>query len=299
MITAVVFAAGRGTRLLPITETIPKPLVPLLDVALVDIAVGKVREVSGRTIVNVSHLGDRVLAHLTASGSEAEVLDEGSGPFGTGGTLAALRDRLSGTVLTYNCDLVSDLSPDELLSTHRASGRMATVACIPVTEKADLVDEHGTLSLVDRRVTAAAGYRFTGAALWEASVLDRLPDRRPLGLTEGLLAPLLDRKEVGLFIHEGFAEDAGTRAGLLHVAKAALAGKVRIPHPGTILGGSSYVGPGASVEEGSLGPNSVIGAGAEVALGAQISDTIVWPGEKVPPIELEKGIWFEGRLIPV
>ncbi|ARN82757.1 N-acetyl-alpha-D-muramate 1-phosphate uridylyltransferase [Methylocystis bryophila] len=85
---AMVFAAGLGTRMRPLTETTPKPLVqvggrPLLDHVLDQLSGAGV----AKAIVNVHHLGDQIIAHLAArrspdlviSDERAKLLDQGGG----------------------------------------------------------------------------------------------------------------------------------------------------------------------------------------------------------------------------
>lgn len=299
MLTAVIFAAGRGTRLRPITNTIPKPLVTILDVPLIDLALRAVRPPATEIIVNTSHLGPALRAYLKHRPG-VTVSDEGAEPFGTGGTLLDLRERLSPTFITYNCDLVSDLDVSRVVDEHEGSGKLATLACTPVETEADLVTDRGRIALVDRRERSVAGYRFIGCAVFEERAIDLLKSDPPVGLTEGLLRPLLDRDEVGLHIHHGYAQDAGTPARLIQVNKDAAAGRIAVPHEGEILtldGGFAFRGRDALAQEEAFGPGAIVGARAKVAEGASISDAIVWAGETIPPVTITDAIYFKGEQI--
>lgn len=299
-ITAVIFAAGRGTRLLPITETLPKPLVPILDVPLIDLALSAVRAVTDDIIVNVSHLSEILSQHLAPTG--VRISDEGDEPYGTGGTLFGLRKQLADTVVTYNCDLVSDLDVRALLEAHRRAGTAATLACARVKERADFIDDESRVTLVDRRVRSVPGYRFIGTACFERPALETIPDQRPLGLTEGLIGPLLDGGEVTLFEHPGYAADAGTLTDLVEISTDALMGRFRLDHPGRVIARASmpaYLGPGAQAPEDALGPGAIVSANASVADGAYVANTVVLPGEKVPLIRLGSAVFHGGQALPV
>src|ERR1700759_4183884 len=86
--TAMVFAAGLGTRMRPITETLPKPLVKVHGRALIDYCLDRMSE-NGveRAIVNVHWLADQIEAHLAKrrapkiliSDERSELLDQGGG----------------------------------------------------------------------------------------------------------------------------------------------------------------------------------------------------------------------------
>ncbi|MFP5298737.1 MAG: NDP-sugar synthase [Actinomycetota bacterium] len=301
MIEGVVFAAGRGTRLLPITETLPKPLVPILDVPLIDLALDAVRPVADEIVVNVSHLSGLVAEHLVGR-PRVSISDEGAEPLGTAGTLLDLRDRLGQTFVTYNCDLVSDLDMARLLAEHERSGRTATLACIPVETAADFSMDGAGISLVDRRARSVSGYRFIGAAAFARESIDLIVAEPPVGLTEGLLRHLVDEAEVSLFVHDGYAEDAGTLRRVVEISKDALEGRVHVPHPGVVLERSpsfAYRGPGATAtaDDGALGPGAIILSGATIQAGATVADSIVWTNEELPAVNLRDQIYFDGRAL--
>ncbi|MDQ4132044.1 MAG: sugar phosphate nucleotidyltransferase [Actinomycetota bacterium] len=92
-LAAVVLAAGAGTRLRPLTDIRPKALCPIDNVALVDLALERVRPLTGRVAVNVHHHRQQMEAHLAGrvhlSVEEPEVL-------GTAGALGRLRDWIDG-----------------------------------------------------------------------------------------------------------------------------------------------------------------------------------------------------------
>ncbi|HWC14302.1 MAG TPA: NDP-sugar synthase [Actinomycetota bacterium] len=299
-LSEVVFAAGRGTRLRPLTERLPKALVPVLDVPLVDLALARGAAVGwAARFVNVSHHGRLLRDHL-AGRPGVVVLDEGEEPLGTAGTLRRLLSDLERTVVTYNCDLVSDLDVAALLDAHAAGVQPATLAVRRVDARADLVIDGGGPRLVDRRSESRAGYLFLGAACFDRDVLRAIESRVPLGLTEGLLRGLVDAGAVNLFEHEGYACDSGTYQRLVRASVDMLARPDVVRAPGAISADvPAYAGPGALVEDASLGPGAIVLAGAEVGAGASLRDCIVWPGEHVPAgAALANGIYFDGSFIP-
>jgi len=86
--TAMVLAAGLGTRMRPLTETLPKALVPVAGKPLIDHVLDRLRDAGiERAVVNVHHLADQMEAHLAGrrdleiliSDERAELLDSGGG----------------------------------------------------------------------------------------------------------------------------------------------------------------------------------------------------------------------------
>jgi len=85
--TAMLMAAGYGKRLRPFTETVPKPLVPVLGRPMIDVALERL-EAAGveRVVINLHHLGDQIRRHLKGCkkleilfSEEAEILETGGG----------------------------------------------------------------------------------------------------------------------------------------------------------------------------------------------------------------------------
>ena len=106
---AMVLAAGLGTRLRPLTEKMPKPLVPVAGKPLIDHVLDRLTEAGlGRAVVNVHHLADQLTAHLASrtnpriviSDEREHLLDSG------GGVLKALPQLGPGPFLIHNCDSI-------------------------------------------------------------------------------------------------------------------------------------------------------------------------------------------------
>lgn len=299
-VEAVVFAAGRGLRMRPLTLRRPKPLLPILDVALVDLALARIAP-RGRTVVNAGYEAAGVIAHL-AGRTGVEVLNEGDEPWGTAATLRALAPELDDSVLTYNCDLVGDLDIDGLVGSHERGVRM-TLAVARVAAGADLEERpDGVVAYVDRRDRPdRAGYRFLGAAVVDRSAIEVLPEERPLGLAEALIAPAVAARDVGLYVHDGVAVDAGTPARFRAATMEALTRDL-CDAPGVKIavdGALAYLGPGAHAPPDSLGPGAVVLAGAKLEPGAYVEDSIVFPAEAVKAgTRLRAVILDGGRAVP-
>ena len=300
---AVLFCAGRGKRLRPLTDEVPKPAVPLLDVPLGAWALAGLLRNDLRVLINVSHLGHLVSPALSAVG-EFETLIEEPEAYGSGGTVVAIRDRVRDRLVTTNGDVLSGLETGDLLATHQRQGADATVAVSRVNSGGDFELSGGMAkSFIDRRHEPdAPGGIFIGSAVFEKAALDLLPDRRPLGLGESLLKPLANSGRLAVHVHDGYYLDVGSFEGYLEASIDVLeqrAPKSPKPLPGEVItvdGGHAYVGPGASADMESLGQGAVVLAGAQVDSGARIERAIVWPGQHVPAgTEVGDCVWAFGR----
>ncbi|MFB1005829.1 MAG: NDP-sugar synthase [Candidatus Poseidoniaceae archaeon] len=126
----VVLAGGIGSRLRPWTAGIPKPLLPMLDLTLLErvveaVPVGMVDEV----IVAGGYKVDLIESYFRSKDVDFDVRivpeDE---PLGTGGALGNCRDVVSGTFACFNGDIVSSLSIEPMLDLHRKNGGVGTLA---------------------------------------------------------------------------------------------------------------------------------------------------------------------------
>ena len=307
-IRSILFAAGEGTRLRPLTEEMAKPAVPLLDVPLGAYGLASLLRTAGPVVVNASHRTAGLEAALRGVCPDGwELFDEGEEGFGTGGTVAALADRFGGPVVVFNGDLLTDLDPAVLLESHRAAGAGITLAVRNVETGADLKLSGTEVSgFVDRRRDAtASGAMYLGVAVIEPDVANRITKTRPLGLGESVFGPLAKRGWLAAHVHDGYALDVGTIGRYLEASSDVLDGVAPpcpVPLPGEIVeveGGCAYVGPGATVAGGSLGPGAVVLEGAEVREGAYVESAVVWPQEIVTPgTEVRDAVWIRGSSVP-
>ena len=221
---------------------------------------------------------------------------------GTAGTLRALKESLDETFVTVNGDELTDVDPGAVRAAHERSGAAATLAVVPVTSGADVVVESDrATSFIDRRARSAPGMTFIGVAAYSRSVLSLIPEGRH-GIAEVVLRPLIERGEVAIFVHDGYALDVGTHARYLDASLDLLAGagpEPPGPFPGSIIevdGGRAYLATDALAAESSLGPGAVVLAGGHVE--GRVEESIVWPGATVAAGEtLKRSIRFSNQTI--
>lgn len=133
---AVVMAGGRGTRLAPLTDAVPKPMLPVAGRPILErIVLHLVGSGIRRIFLSVNYLGGIVEQYFgdgTAYGCAIDYLrEEPDRPLGTGGALGLLDgigERPGAPVLLMNGDLVTGFSVAELLAAHERLGGVATIA---------------------------------------------------------------------------------------------------------------------------------------------------------------------------
>ncbi len=306
-IGSILLAAGAGTRLRPLTDAVPKPALPVLDVPLASWGLASLMKGGIETVVNASHLSGELERRLRVAFPDGwELLDEGPVGFGTAGTVAALADRVDERVLVHNGDLITDLDPGDVIETHLAIGAGITLAVRTIDGGGDFeIAGHEVKGFVDRRRDPNAGNaQYLGIAVIEREVAVRISKTRPLGLGESVLAPLAKRGWLAVHVHRGYALDVGTIDRYVKANIDCLNGVAPAPPlqpPGEVIevaGGRAYVGPKASADPGTLGPGAVVLLGAKVAEGAHVERAVVFEREVVTPgHDVRDCVWIDDRAV--
>lgn len=128
---AMIFAAGLGTRLRPITDTMPKALVKVGGVPMLERVLRKLQSAGiGSFVVNTFHFAEQIESFLDRNGNfgaEVAVSRETGGPFETGGGIFHARKQLEGgRFLVHNVDILSDLDVQAFLKLD-VPGSLATL----------------------------------------------------------------------------------------------------------------------------------------------------------------------------
>jgi NDP-sugar pyrophosphorylase family protein len=153
----MIFAAGLGTRLGELGERTPKALIEVGGQTMLERTVRRLAAAGARRIVvNVHHRADDVARYLSGRdfGVELVLSREPDRPLETGGGLLHARGlfRGDGPLLMHNVDVITDADLSALVTAHRRSGALATLAVQERdTPRQLLFDEHGLFGREDRR----------------------------------------------------------------------------------------------------------------------------------------------------
>lgn len=293
---AMILGAGLGTRLRPLTNLVPKPLVPLYHRPLVDWAMEACANAGASDFaINTHHLPEAWLKFgepaprgaakwLANNGLDAQLRSWRDLPLAlfhepilldTGGALQNLGGWLSRSdepVLVHNGDIFSSLPLVELVERHRASGLPATLALrshggnrnIEVNPTADRV-----LDLRGCRGIGPGTHAFTGIYCVSPKVLSFPPKPQVVSIIPTFLE-LAARGLLGaVVLDHGEWRDLGDPDSYLAAHRD--------------LSLDTAIHPDASIAPDATIVDSVIGAHANVGQGASVIGCVVWPGVQVPP----------------
>ena len=266
MITqAFILGAGLGTRLRPLTDVFPKPLVPLFHKPLARGAV-EACEAAGcaRFAINTHHLPEKWVGFGAGRNMiffHEPILLE------TGGGLKNIEDWIEdGSLLIHNGDIFSSMDLRKLGDAHEASGDEVTLALRSAGgEKRISLGENNRVEDVRSEVRGLPGtHVFTGIYCVKKEFLHRIPAGEVIAVIPAFQELVREGKIGAVILDEGEWMDLGDVESYL-AAHRTLALEEPV-HPEAIIG------------EGAIIERSVIGKGARIASGARVTDSVVWPG---------------------
>lgn len=175
----MIFSAGLGTRMAPLTATRPKPLIEVAGRSLLDRALDLGAGAGvGQIVVNTHYLGGQIRDHL--AGRDIAISDEADLLLDTGGGLRKARALLDeGPVMTLNPDVVWT-GPNPLAALARAwdDQRMDALLALVPLERARARVGRGDFALdAQRRISRTGDYVYAGAQIIRPDLLDAIPDQ--------------------------------------------------------------------------------------------------------------------------
>jgi mannose-1-phosphate guanylyltransferase len=265
---AFILGAGLGTRLRPLTDVLPKPLVPLFHKPLAMWAVEACEAVGcKRFAINTHHLREKwegFAADRDVAFFHEPVLLE------TGGGLKNIENWLGdGSLLIHNGDIFSSMDLGKLANAHEASGDEVTLALRSSGgEKRISLGQSSRVEDVRSEVRGLPGtHVFTGIYCVKKEFLKRLPAGEVIAVIPAFQDLVREGGIGAVVLDEGEWMDLGDLESYLTAHR-----ELNLQEP---------VHPEAVIGEGVAIRNSVIGKGARIATGARVSDSVVWPGASV------------------
>jgi len=303
-------AGGLGSRLRPLTTSLPKPLLPVVGQPMLAhiLRLARSHGVTEATIT-VQHLASLIRAYL-GDGSDLGVslgYATEHRPLGTAGGVRAAASGFDDDFLVMSGDAVTDIDLGELMQVHRASGALITLCLARRDDPREFggvdVDHEGRVRRFLEK--PAWGEVFTDAVstgIYAVSprVMELIPDDAPQDWSSDVLPRMLgEGMHVGAFVSGGYWEDVGDIAAYRRVQIDVLERKVGLDIPGTEREPGIWVGEGATLDPGAVvvGP-TFIGAHAAVESGATVlahsvigANTVVRRGAIVERAVLLDGVY--------
>ena len=311
MHTVFLLAAGFGTRLRPLTNHRPKPLLPLMGRPMLDYALEHLKQ-AGHTsfLVNAHHLWEQVAEWATTHRVEIQV--ELPEVLGTGGGLKIAQEKMAEKFLIWNGDIISDIDPKKLLDTCPDDGASMALCFKQELGKTTRIGfrQSGQISRIGSLVSTdttqppetPSGFHFSGIHALSRSTLDLVPEGFQCIIRTAYIT-LVKEQRVQSIQHSGVWIDTGTPPEYLKANLDALHGKFPLsidPWEDAQDGfEDSWVHTSADVN-GAL-KSSIVGANVVVPKGTQLDSCVVWDGAQIPDNnrEYRHCIFHDGGVLQV
>jgi mannose-1-phosphate guanylyltransferase/mannose-1-phosphate guanylyltransferase/phosphomannomutase len=308
---AMILAAGGGTRLHPLTHALPKPMLPVANLPVMEYVVRLLaRHGCDEIIVNLHHLGHTVSDHFgdgrrfgvrVAYSHEEE-------PVGTAGGVKRVAEFFAGQpFVVIGGDDLTDIDLGALVDFHRHHGALATIALTEVPDVSRfgvvVVEENGRIARFQEKPPpeqALSNLANTGVYVFQPEILEFIPPGEFHDFGHQVFPLLLERgaafygyraggywRDVGTpgeyleanwdVLHGGLAAELTRgRPNRVRRGRTCVIARGVVFQPPALLGDAVEIGRGARI-----GPLTCIGSGAHIGAGAVVEKSVVWPGTHV------------------
>ncbi|MFK7917230.1 MAG: sugar phosphate nucleotidyltransferase [Ilumatobacter sp.] len=281
---AVVLVGGFGTRLRPLTNDLPKPMLPVGHVPMIERLVNRLARGGVTDVVLALGFKPEPFVEAFPDGRCGDVqltYAVEPEPLDTGGAIrfAAGAAGIDDTFVVANGDVMTDLDVGALVADHRGSGAAATLHLIGVKNPSAFgvvdLDEAGNIAqFVEKPAPGSEPSNLinAGTYVFEPSVLDSIPLGERLSIERDTFPKLVAANALRGFATDDYWIDAGV-PDLYRAANLDLLGGARVHDS------CEAVAPGAQVDPSATVMNCIVGAGAIIEGGTTtVVDSVILPG---------------------
>jgi len=282
-VQAVILVGGQGTRLRPLTSTVPKPVVTLVDRPFISFMLEWLRGHGvDDVIMSCGFMADSVRAVL-GDGSDLGIrlrFVEEPEPRGTAGALKLAEPMLDERFLMLNGDVLTDIDLTAQLAQHESTGARATLSLVPVPDPSAyglvmLHEDHSVRNFVEKPSPEEIETNLisAGAYVLEREILELVPPERNVSI-EREVWPLLIGHGLYGFPSESYWLDIGTPARYLQGTFDIIEGNVETAVSERLGEGWLAIDAAAEVH-GRVIPPALLERGVVVAAGAHVGSLVV------------------------
>jgi mannose-1-phosphate guanylyltransferase/phosphomannomutase len=284
---AVIMAGGEGSRLRPLTSNQPKPMMPLVNVPMMEHIIRLLKRHGHDDIVVTLAFMPNVIRNYFGDGSEfgvrmAYATEEE--PLGTAGSVRNAAHLLDERFLVISGDVLTDIDLSKMVAFHEERQAMATIGLVAVENPLEfgivITKEDGSVERFLEKPTWGQVFSDTintGIFVLEPEIFDYIPAGTSVDFSSEVFPKLLeDGKPLFGAVAEGYWEDVGTLEAYVGAHKDVLDGRVDVEIPGFRLERGVWLGEGADIHpEAHLEGPAVLGENCRVEAGAHLGEYTV------------------------
>lgn len=285
---AMILAAGVGSRLDPLTRSVPKPMVPVVNRPVIEHILAKLKKHGvTQVMVNLHYLGDVIKDHLgngAKYGVKVSYAHEDR-LWGDAGSVKRAEEFFRGdTFLVVGGDDISDIDLSRLVKFHQDKKAVSTLALSLVDDPSEygivLTNERSRITRFLEKPKGGAVFSNTantGIYVFEPEVFDVIPRGVPFGFGRDVFPLLLEQKKpLYGFLSSAYWRDVGSLSVYRRTHFDALEGRVSLEFPVPPARRYVWIGEDARIDPAAqIGYPVLIGSGVTIEAGAQVLDNTV------------------------
>ena len=282
---AFVLGAGLGTRLRPLTDELPKPLVPIFHKPLITFALDHLIDIGIESfIINTHRLPEAFDAAFPGSGYRNVSVKFVHEPIllETGGGIKNIEPDLGREpFITYSGDVLTDISLEPLINEHFKRRNDVTLALRHTGLGSAIAFRENRVADISNRYGVRGEFDFANIAVWNASIFARIPAKQKISFIPILGDWIGDGGKIGgVVLEEGKWFNLGSRSDYFEVHRIIFEGWS--PSYVRTLDWFASVHPTAIVDpRAQLRGCSVVGKDCRIGADVVLEDTILWPGAQI------------------
>ncbi len=308
MTRAVILAGGFGTRLRPLTSTVPKAMIPLVNRPVIDYILDYLVGYGLKDIViTTNYLREQTIEYLTRSRADLTIAyPEEPLPLGTAGSVknAEIDERM----LVIQGDNITEIDIEKLLAFHHAHDGLVTIALLPVPDPslygiAELASNGRIQAFKEKpsRDHCFSNLANTGLYILEPEAMAHIPKDTAFDFSKDLFPRLVEKGVVYGCVVDGFWTDVGSLTGYMAASRWILERRGSVCATTAEIEaceilGNVAVGEDVMVRDSIIRGPAVIGHRATV-LKSRIHNAVVFPGASVAETKLQNSIVQQNAVI--
>lgn len=316
---ALLLVGGKGTRLRPLTDRLPKPMVPIIGRPLLERTLEVLRAHGvDEVVLSTCYRADAIERYFgdgSDFGMRVRYVREGI-PLGTAGAIKNSSGCFDDSFFVLNADILSNINFSQMLRFHRRKKADVTIAVTRVDNPSAYgvieYDSEGFATSFREKPKHIVSHMINaGVYIFEPEVLRRIPAGRPVSVEREVFPQLLaDGGRIVVYQGCNYWLDIGTPEKYILAHRDSFTGRLRLPDAdfsrrsvcsrrqagvsgSATLCGPVYLGQGARVEDGAVvGPNVVVGDGGVIGPGCRVANSILWDR-----VRLDEGVELSGCIV--
>ena len=302
---ALFLAGGFGTRLQPLTNDLPKPMVPIMTKPLLEQNMLKLKEHGVDEVILCTHFHHEKIEDYFGDGSQLGLKihyvreDE---PLGTGGAIKNAEEFFDDTFIVFNSDILTDIDITNMLQFHKEKKAAVTIAATHVDNPSAYgVIEYNSESYIEsftekpQLSEIKSAYINAGIYIFEPQVLKEIPAHKNVSIERETYPLLLQKKySMAIYKSDAYWMDIGTIEKYIEAHQDVLNKKCRLTYdnefyPEKYIGKNTVISPTAKIFEpvhigenvtieafATIGPHTVIGDDCKVGIHSSVVNSILW-----------------------